>query len=90
MDAGDYDEEADRSPTLPEIRTAFEVASKVNAFDVLKHIWGVFDPSLLRGIVNEQVAEAISQTSPSSPSVNGTSASTSSGTTPPTSTASED
>jgi hypothetical protein len=90
MDAGDYDEEADRSPTLPEIRTAFEVASRVNAFDVVKHIWGIFDPSLLRGIVNEQITEAISKTSPSSPSVNGTSASTSSGTTPPTPLASVD
>jgi hypothetical protein len=89
MDADESDENVDRSPTLPEIRTAFEVASKVNSFDVLRHLWGVVDPSLLRGIVNAQVAEAISQTSPNSHSGNGASVSTSSGMTGPTSTASE-
>jgi len=90
MDEGIYEEEADRSPTLPEIRAAFEAASKVNSFDVVRHLWGVLDPSLLRGIVNAQVAEAISQTSPNSHSANGASASMSSGQTSPTSTPSED
>lgn len=84
MDEGIYDEEVDQSPTLPEIRTAFEVAARVNAFDVVRHIWGLFDPSLLRGIVNEQITDAISKTSPSSLSANGASGSMSSGTTPPT------
>jgi hypothetical protein len=89
MDAEAYDPEADRSPTLPEIREAFAVASRVNGFDILTHLGKVLDPSLLRGVVNAQVAEAISQTSPTSPSANGTSGLTSSGTTPPTSTPSE-
>lgn len=90
MDEGIYEEEADRSPTVPEIRTALEVAARVNSFDVLKHVWGVLDPSLLRGLVNAQVAEALTaQTSPTSrtsPSGNGASASMSSGMTPPAST----
>ena len=90
MVADDYDEEVDKSPTVPEIRTAFEVASRVNSFDVLRHLWAVVDPQLLRGMVNAQVATAISQTSPSSPYANGGSGSTSSGTTSPTSTPSGD
>jgi len=90
MDRDEYEERTDRSPTIPEIRTALEVAAKVNSFDVLKHLGAVLDPTLLKGIVNAQVAEAISQTSPSSPSANGASASTNSGTRPPTSTVSTD
>jgi hypothetical protein len=84
MDAGEYDEQADHSPTVPEIRAAFEVASAVNSFDIIRHVWAVVDPSLLRGVINAQVAEAISQTSPSLPSENGASVSTSFGMTPPT------
>lgn len=90
MDAGEYDEQTDRSPTVPEIRTAFEVAAKVNSFDVLKAVWKVVDPQLLRGLVTEQIAEAISPTSPTLPSENGASTSTPSTTTGPTSTPSED
>jgi len=90
MEAGDYDEHVDKSPTLPEIRHALEVASTVNGFDVLVHLKALIDPKLVRGWLSAQVAEAILASSPSSPSANGGSASTSSGTTPPTSTASTD
>lgn len=90
MDAGEYDDKADRSPTVPEIREAFVVAARVNAFDALKVLGTILDPQLLRGVVTAQVAQAISPTSPTSLSANGASASTSSMTTGPTSTASED
>jgi hypothetical protein len=83
MDAGDYDEEADRSPTLPEIRTALTRASEVNGFDVLIHLKSLIDPKLVRGWLSAQLAEQILQNSPSSPSANGTLDSTSSGTNPP-------
>ena len=86
MDAGEYDEQADRSPTLPEIRHALTQASTVNGFDVFVHLRSLIDPKLVRGWLSAQVAEAILQTSPSSPSANGASGSTSSGTTAPTST----
>lgn len=89
-EAGDYDEETDRSPTVPEIRGAFAVAARVNAFDALRAVWQLVDPQLLRGVVTAQLAQAISPTSPTSPSANGTSASTSSGMTDPTSTPSGD
>lgn len=90
MDAGEYDEQADRSPTLPEIREALTRASEVNGFDVFVHLKGLVDPKLLRGWVSAQLAEAISPTLPSSPSANGESASTSSMTPAPTSTENED
>ena len=90
MDAGDYDPEADRSPTMPEIRGALTEASTVNGFDVLLHLKALVDPQLVRGWMTAQLAEAILENSPSSPSANGTSDSTSSTTTAPTSTANED
>lgn len=90
MDAGDYDEQADRSPTLPEIRTALTEASRVNGFDVLIHLKALVDPKLVKSWLTAQLAEAMSQTSPSSLSANGGSASTSSTTKPPTSTPNAD
>jgi hypothetical protein len=85
MDAGDYDPEQDQSPTLPEIRRALTEASTVNGFDVLLHLRALVDPQLVKGWVSAQVAEAILQTSPSSPSANGASDSTTSTPKPPTS-----
>jgi hypothetical protein len=90
MDNGDYDEQADRSPTLPEIRHALTEASRVNGFDVLLHLKALVDPQLVRSWLSAQVAEAILQNSPSSPSANGVSASTSSTTPPPTQTPNAD
>lgn len=90
MTAGDYDEQMDRSPTLPEIRHALTTASEINGFDVLLHLKALIDPKLVQSWVSAQVAEAILVSSPSSPSANGGSDSTSSGTRPPTSTQSED
>jgi hypothetical protein len=89
MDQGDYDEQADKSPTVPEIRNAFEVAIKVNGFDVFVHLKGLIDPKLVRAWLTSKLAEALSETSPSLPSANGASGSTSSGTTPPATTPNE-
>jgi hypothetical protein len=90
MEAGDYDEQADKSPTVPEIKQAFAVAARVNGFDALGQLRGLVDPKLARAWVTAQLADLASQTSQTSPSANGASVSTSSGTTPPTSTPSED
>jgi hypothetical protein len=90
MEANDYEEEADRSPTLPEIRNALTVASTVNGFDVFVHLKALVDPKLVRGWISAQLAEAILGNSLNSPSENGDSALTSSTTTPPTSIPSED
>jgi hypothetical protein len=84
MDTGDYDPEADRSPTVPEIRTALTEASRINGFDVLLHLKALVDPQLVRAWVSAQIAEQISPSSPSSPSANGGSGSTSSTTSAPT------
>jgi hypothetical protein len=97
MAAGDYDEDADTtSPSIPEIRSAIVTCANVSGLDFLTHAKGIVqlvDPTLLRALVSEQLMELVdsaSTTSPSSPSVNGDSPSTSSGATTPTSTPSED
>jgi hypothetical protein len=88
---GDYVEEADRSPSFPEMVNAFEVAARINRFDVLKILGKVFDPNLLRAWVNEQVASAILNSSAKLPATNtGSGTSTSSGAKSPTSTENED
>jgi hypothetical protein len=90
MEAGEYDPEADQSPTLPEIREALTQASVVNGFDIFLHLKALVDPTLARSWLSAQLAEAILQNSPNSPSANGDSASMSSTTTAPTSTPNED
>lgn len=93
MDAGDYDDEADKSPTFPECVHAYEVFVRVNRFDVfkgavamVKDLFGKADPKVIGQVMNLALAEGASKLSPSSPHTNGTSASTSSTTTPPTTT----
>ena len=89
LDAGEYVEESDESPTLPEIREAFVVAARVNCIDELGKLLGkVIDPQLMRAQVNLALANSLA--SPNSPTLSGGSESTSSGTTSPTSTGSED
>ena len=92
MDAGDYDEELDRSPTFPEIVRAFELAIKVNRWDIfkgaittLKEMFGKADPKVLGQMIDLALAEGASKLSQSSAPTNGGSASTSSMTSPPTS-----
>jgi hypothetical protein len=85
LDAGDYDEDQDTSPTFPEIVAAFEQALELNRLDLFKHVLGWVDPKLLRATLNAKVAEQVSRTSQSSPSAStGSAPSTSSGTTGPT------
>lgn len=92
MVAGDYDEDADRSPTFPEIVNAFETAVKVNRWDIFKSVVdtvkGLFaraDPKVLGQMIDLALAEGASKVSLSSQPTNGVSVSTSSTTTPPTS-----
>ncbi len=90
----DEEEEGEYGPTVPDIVRAFEVVMQVNRLDLLGHLRTVISPELIRAYISGQVADAIrgGQTtdSLSSPSTPGASASTSSGTTPPTSTPNED
>jgi hypothetical protein len=85
-EAKDYDEQLDKSPTVPEIVNAFEVAIQVNRFNVFGALTKIVDPRMLRALVNERLAATISQKSQSSLPPSGESDPTSSGTTPPTST----
>lgn len=89
-EAQEYDEREDKSPSFPEIVNAFEVAARINRFNVLKIIGNVIDPKLLKTWINSQMAERLSSASASSLSSRaGSEASTSSGTTDPTSTENE-
>lgn len=91
LDAGEYDEEHDFSPTFPQMVNAFEVASKVNRFDVVKVMTNVIDPKLLKTWFNSQLAAFLLTDSARSPvPPDGSEASMSFGTTAPTSTESMD
>jgi uncharacterized protein YejL (UPF0352 family) len=59
MDSGKYDEQLDKSPTLPEMIAALEKAKEVNRLDVVSLLGKVFDPNLVRSAVNQKMAEAL-------------------------------
>ena len=84
MDEQHYDPEQDKSPTFAEIVAAFDVAARVNRFDLVKHLWGLVDPTRLRRMIAVRMDQEVLKTSPSSPRVNGASPPTPSGTTVPT------
>lgn len=67
-DAGDYEEEHDKSPTFDEIIEAFTVSARVQRFDTLKILGSIFDPKMMRGWINAQMATALTR-SASLPSV---------------------
>jgi hypothetical protein len=92
LEAGRYDEEADRSPNVPQIKTAFEAVFKINGGEVLSNLKALLGPAITQRVlalvtatVAEKFPSEISGSSPTSPSTSGESASTSSSTTPPTS-----
>lgn len=78
MLAGDYDDEADKSPTFPQIVAAFEMAVKVNRFDVFKGLLGKLDPTMVGQMLNVVVAEGTLKLSQNSALPNGASDSMSS------------
>lgn len=82
---GNYVEEEDNSPTIPEIVEAFTVAIRVNRFDLISILKNIIDPKKLRGPITERLAEAISRGSQSSQQQNGQSPLTPSSTNPQTS-----
>lgn len=84
MEAGDYDESTDASPTFPQIVAAFETAWRVNRFDVLGKLKALVDPTLLQAWIRVQLTERLSTTSASEPPPSGESDRTSSGATDPT------
>jgi hypothetical protein len=89
MEAGEYVEAVDESPTLPEVFDAFETALRVSGVTRAAELLGKAGLGELAK-AQMRLGVATSAASPSSPSPSGGSDSTSSGTTPPTSTSSED
>jgi hypothetical protein len=85
--AGDYNEEYDKSPTIPEITFAFETALKANRLDSLKSLGKLINMDLVKAYLSAGMVNLIERQRSSSGE--GTLDSTSSGTTPPTLTVSE-
>lgn len=88
-----YEEEADRSPTVPEIEEAIKAAIQVNGLTWLSKIKDFVDPTVIKNQVTLTVARMgtaareaaqLSPPSPSSPPPSGPSAPTPSGTSAPT------
>jgi hypothetical protein len=71
MEAREYNEEYDRSPSVPEIETAFTTVIQANRLDLAKHLGKVVDLGMIRSYVNAQMATAfeatLSQTESSPP-----------------------
>lgn len=89
MDEGTYDEISDKSPTFPEIVSAFEAAWRVNRFDVLGKLGSLVDPTMLKAWLRVEMAKRLSMTSQSSQPQSGESDPMSSGPTSQTSPPSE-
>lgn len=84
MAAGDVDEEAlKQAPTLPQIKAAFQVASRVNGLNSFQWLLDKVDPQMLWAGVNVRLAEALSTDSASSPLQSGALTQSDSGTTDP-------
>lgn len=84
LDAGEWVEEDDHSPTVEEIIDAFKAVSKVHGGDLFKSLKDLMGPTLVeKWMATGSVA--LLRRLPSSQPTNGGSPSTSSGTTPPTS-----
>lgn len=84
LEAGEYDEDYDQSPSFPELVDAFQTCLTVNRLDLLGHLGKVFRTDLMKAYLNRWLAERMESTLLSSSSSESTeSASMSSGTTPP-------
>ena len=92
----EYEREADRSPTPPEIKGALQAAINVNEFDWVGQLKNFIGPDLIRAQIRAALAQRAAETardrqtkmssplSPSSQPQNGESDPTSSGTSAPT------
>lgn len=90
----EYEPEADRSPSVPELEAAFVAAFKANRFDLGKHLGKLVDPELIRATINARVARTVTSGPSSltdfSPTTGEPSDSMTSPTTPPMSTENTD
>lgn len=57
LEADDYNDEYDHSPTIAQIRDALEIALKINGLDLLRHLGKVIDLGLLQAYLNRAMAE---------------------------------
>lgn len=80
MEAGDYKEEYDKSPSPREIRRAFTVAAQVNEIDLLKHLGKLIGPEVIRSYLAGIVADSMTSSLESSSVTSGDTPSMNSGT----------
>lgn len=86
LDAGDYKEQYDRSPTYDELFGAFQVCLKVNRLDALKNLGKAVDPRIIRAYLTQAVGTFLSRANSESSSPDATAGPlTTSGLTSPTS-----
>jgi hypothetical protein len=81
LEAGDYDPEADASPSFPQIVGAFETVTRVNRFDLFSHLGKLVGPQMREALTALVVAR---MTEPEPELTGGSSQIESSTTTPPT------
>jgi hypothetical protein len=90
QEEGEYDEDADHAPSVPQIRRALEVCFEVNGLDLVKHLKNFVRLDLLRATINNELASLVEARLQSSSAATTDIPSTSSGTTGQTSTGNGD
>ena len=66
MEAGDYDEDKDRSPDFPQIVNAVRVASSVNNLDLFSHLGKLVDAETRSALVAMALTRSMASTGDSS------------------------
>lgn len=61
LEAGEYDPDADESPTIPELKAALTVACEASGLDLIGQLRGLVDPTWLRAVVTELLSEALEE-----------------------------
>lgn len=60
-----YQEDADHSPTWPQVTEAARICAEINGLDLVKHLKNLVSPELIRAFLTSQVADFLTETSPS-------------------------
>lgn len=84
MDADEYNEEYDSSPSATQIKRAMQAVADVNEIDLLRHLGKLIGPDLIRGYLARAVADSMEANLPRSQPTNGESPGTPSLTSAPT------
>jgi hypothetical protein len=84
MEQDDYDEDRDKSPTVPQVRNAVGVLVELNGLDLAKYLKNFVSPDFLRAFMTSQIANLMTGDSATSSAPSTDTPSTKTGTTEPT------